>query len=199
MNNPSRYEKSSDQGSGTIFRTYPAIPSGNVGFALFFALMGLALASSGVGGKHGTSYGIVFFWLLVGGGLAFWSYKLDKRPKVHRKEYEFSVSKTAMTVDSVEIPLTAIDRLVMRNGMTNVVQASPGVLIGGTGLTGLAVVSSAAAMHTAAAAGAKIHQRHADICYEVTVESEGKARLLAAGLDETTAHGLMADIERAAQ
>jgi hypothetical protein len=137
----------------------------------------MILLLMGLGGGFGT---VLFFGSLA--ALAFWLGRRDGRPAPHRTVSRFRVSPQAIELQGRTFSKRDIHRLLLRNGKTShesslvIVPGQPG-----------AVSAAAREQHDA---------RVAQVCYGLTVEAGGKAYLLAGGMDETTAFGLLQEVTR---
>jgi hypothetical protein len=111
----------------------------------------------------------------------------DSRPRSHRRaSYVFRVSPTAIRWDGSTIGKEDIHRLVIKNARDKRVESSVVVTTPGTPTAAL-LTHIASERHDA-----KIR----DVCFSLDVEGGGKAHLLAGGMDETTAFGLLTDVSR---
>jgi len=122
------------------------------------------------------------FLLVAGGVLARWSRVHDFRPRPHRRERTFRVSPDAVESEARVFARDDIHRLIIKNGMT--------------GDRALQSWSAVPAVVTSTAVATNLEQRArtADICYSLELETDGKAYMLAGGMDETTANGLLHDV-----
>ena len=167
----SEYQKRQD-GSATIFTVTPGkVPKFTtmIGVGAFSVLLGLGTMS-------GVSGGIGFVMLLMGGFAAWYGWTRDIRPKEHRKPSTFRVTPAEIEANGTTFHKDNIHRLILRNGITDqeLLQVS---------------TTSAAAM-----AGMAYKARVGLIANALTVEAGGKSTVLAGGMDETTAYGLLADV-----
>lgn len=112
----------------------------------------------------------------------------------------FTASPAGLERAGTAIPIDRIHRLVMRNvfsGQT-VPYSNMGIIAGGTGLVGGAVIAAAASVNMATSAvnvaDAIDRKQAADVGYKLDVEFQGKALTLAGGMTETTAYGLMQEV-----
>jgi hypothetical protein len=170
-----QYNKSVN-GTTTRFAVTPAAKPG-LGCAgvVLFGLSGF-LAGMIVGSILGNTVGT-----LVGiGVLVYGMIKVDLRPKLHKQPASFEVSPDAIVAQGKRFARDDIHRLAVRNHYDR----SQDIVI--TGQT----------MPTGVAAGADIKHALRQVTYLLQLESGGRAHVLAAGMDETTAFGLLTDVRR---
>ncbi|MGA2076336.1 MAG: zinc ribbon domain-containing protein [Terriglobia bacterium] len=105
----------------------------------------------------------------------------------YRNKTSFEVTPAGITISGGEIPREGIHRLILRNHVSRTEQGS-------TPSSTFVVPQMAAAVF---AMGQKHRTKLARISWRLDVDARGKACTLAGGLDETTAYGLMSDVERA--
>lgn len=178
----SEYSKNS-QGGYEVFHVKPASPPkyiALIAFGAFLAFIGLVTMLGGGNGSGG------FFFLFIGGcALAWFGWTKDYRPRPHRQERTFRVSPEVVESDGNAFKRDDIHRLLIKNGMDNdrVLRSWRAV----------------PAVETSGANTANIQQRAktATICHSLELETGGKAYMLAGGMDETTANGLLHDVTRA--
>jgi hypothetical protein len=165
----SEYSKRSE-GGATVFTVTPA-SSPKFTFLLILGggIMLLGLLSMPVG--------IVF---LAMGGFAFWyGWTRDLRPKDHRAVSTFKVTPNAVEKDGRSFGKEEIHRLILRNGVTDQE-------------LGVQVMTTNANV----AAGMAHRANVARFANLLNVESGGKSHMLAGGMDETTAYGLLHDVSK---
>jgi hypothetical protein len=104
----------------------------------------------------------------------------------NRKKTSFEVTPAGITISGGEIHRDGIHRLILRNHISGAEQdqtSSSPVLVGG--MTAVA-----------GAVGRNYGKKLARVSWRLDVDARGQAYTLAGGLDETTAYGLMSDVER---
>ncbi len=160
----SEYTKHTE-GKATVFDVTPAAAPKFIFvlvIAVFFAVFGLATLKSEFG------------WvLLVIAALFAWLGWRDMRPKPHRGPSTFRVTADAIEAKGQTFPKDDIHRLLLRNGVTD------------------QELLDTYASSTGQKAGVAQRARMARVANGLTVEAGGKSTLLAGGLDETTAYGLL--------
>ena len=167
----SEYQKR-QEGSATIFTITPAkAPK----FTAIIVIGAICLLF-GFGMMGGGTSGAGFVMLLMGGFAAWYGWTRDIRPKEHRKPSTFRVTQAEIEANGITFHKDNIHRLILRNGITDqeLLQVS---------------TTSAAAM-----AGMAYKARVGLIANALTVEAGGKSTMLAGGMDETTAYGLLSDV-----
>ncbi|WP_337170159.1 hypothetical protein [Gemmatimonas aurantiaca] len=171
-----QYQKTAN-GSNVTFTVTPAgRPSLGCSGGLFYILLGF-LAGMLVGAVVNETVG-----MLVGVGVFAWCLlKVDFRPKLHRTPSSFVVSPDGITVKGMLYPAADIHHLAIRNHYD---RSQEIVLTGQTISTGTGM-------------GVDIKHALQQVTYLLQLEVGGKAHVLAAGLDETTARGLHTDVLRA--
>jgi hypothetical protein len=121
-------------------------------------------------------------FLLALGGFAVWyGLKRDIRPAGYKEPATFRVTPNTIEAGGRTFKTDDIHRLLIRNGITD--QEIP--------LEGVRMEVSAAA-----GAGMAYRARVSTIANGLTLESGGKSILLAGGMDETTAYGLLTDVSK---
>jgi hypothetical protein len=174
--NASEYHKR-QEGPATIFEVTPA-PHKKF---MFIVIMGgvlllIALASF-------TSMPIFSLIMMGFAGWAIWfGWVRDLRPAAHRNRSTFKVTGETIESNGQSFRKDDIHRLIIKNGITNDVKGIPGVLI---------PVSASTAM------GAAHRMQVALTANGLEVEAGGRGHVLAGGMDETTAFGLLSDVSRA--
>lgn len=119
----------------------------------------------------------IFGWLMGGGAIAYGLMR-DQRPKDHKAAMSFSV-----TPDSI----VSGGRITRKDDIHRLRIANPWFE-----RAGLDVYTT----NANAAAGMEHGMKLGELCYGLTVESAGKAHLLAGGMDRTTAFGLLSDASK---
>jgi hypothetical protein len=169
----SEYDKRPD-GNATVFTVTPA-SAPKFGYMLF---IGGVVTLIGLGGMAGSpGFGI---WFLAMGGFALWyGWSRDQRPKSHRVPSTFRVGSDFIESGGGQRFAKAdIHRLQLRNGISD--QELPGI--------------QSYTTNANAAAGMAQRAKLSLVANSLTVESGGKATMLAGGMDETTAYGLLHDV-----
>lgn len=171
----SEYHKR-QEGSATVFEVTPApqkkfmliVVLGGIGI-----LFGLGVFSS----EH-----LLGLLMLGGCGYAvYWAWTKDLRPPEYRSPSTFRVTPDAIESKGQTWRKADIHRLIIKNGITKSVATAPGVFV------------EVPAMMAAGAA----HRMQVSLTANgLEVESGGKAHVLAGGMDETTAFGLLTDVSR---
>lgn len=160
----SEYQKQVE-GNATVFHvTAAAAPK-------FVYLIVIGVVSLLFGLAVPGGFKIVF--LLLGGLLIAMGWMGDPRPKPHRHPSTFKVSPDAIQANGRTYQKDDIHRLLLRNGVTD------------KELLDEYVTSTGAKAHMAQRA------RAARVANGLTLEAGGKSTLLAGGMDETTAYGLL--------
>jgi hypothetical protein len=168
---PSEYTKRQD-GTATAFHVVPASAPKFTYLLLIggvVSLIGLVSIASG--------FGIVF--LLMGGFALWYGWTRDQRPKDHRAPMSFRVTPDQIDGSGRTFPKSDIHRLILKNGITdkelNIQQWTS---------------------NTNVAAGMAQRAKIAQVANSLNVETGGKSYLLAGGMDETTAYGLLHDVSK---
>ncbi len=171
----SEYKKH-EEGGATVFQVTPA-PQRKFWFAIIgggvMLLFGLATISS----EH-----VLGFLMLAGGGaIAWWGWTHDLRPAPHRHPSTFRVTPDSIESGGQTFRKAEIHRLIVKNGITHNVVGIPGVLV---------------PVSTPTAIGAAHRMEVSQTCNGLEVEAGGRGHVLAGGMDETTAFGLLTDVSR---
>ncbi len=119
----------------------------------------------------------IFGWLMGGGAIAYGLLR-DQRPKDHKAPMTFSVTPNAVISGGRTFGKDDIHRLKIANPWFD--------------RAGLDVYTD----NANAAAGMAHGMKLGELCYGLTVDTGGKAHLLAGGMDRTTAFGLLSDASR---
>ncbi len=162
----SAYNKSAN-GDQTVFTVTPASAPK---FWYLIVIGGLIF----LGGFLGLG---IFGWLMGGGAIAYGLLR-DQRPKDHKAPMTFTVTPTSVIAGGRTFDKEELHRLKIANPMFD--------------RAGLDVYTSNANEAAGMAHGMKL----GELCYGLTVESGGKAHLLAGGMDRTTAFGLLSDASK---
>lgn len=165
--------KKRQEGDATVFEVTPA-PAPKFTYLLIIGgvvgLLGLASLAGG--------FGVIF---LAMAAFCFWyGWFRDIRPKPHRNPATFRVTSTSVGVDGRTFQKEDIHRLILRNGITD------------QELAGIQITTT----NTNAAAGMAFRAQAARVANSLNVESGGKSTMLAGGMDETTAYGLLHDVSK---
>lgn len=136
----------------------------------------------GIGLVAGGTTGIVLL-ILIGGPIAYIALYKDWRPAEHRTPSTFSVSPTEIECKGRAFRKEDIHRLLIKNGMT-------------TSQVAHAVVASGRTSGSFAV-GLQYRERISAVTNALCLEAGGNAYPLAGGMSETTAFGLLTDVNRA--
>jgi hypothetical protein len=155
-----------------VFDVNPAPPP-KFWYILIFGgivgLIGLASITSG--------FGIV---LLAMAAFCFWyGWSRDLRPKPHRAKSSFRVTASEIQANGQTFKKADIHRLLLRNSITD-------QELNVTTYTDNPNAAAGMAFRAQSALGANA----------LTVEMGGRSTLLAGGMDETTAYGLLHDVSK---
>lgn len=171
----SEYRKRQD-GTATVFDVTPA-PQKKFWFILILGGLLLIMALSSIGSMP--------IFALIMAGLAAWAiwfaWFRDLRPPAHRVPSTFRVTADAIESNGQIFKGPDIHRLIVKNGITNDVAGIPGVMI---------------QVPTATAAGGAHRMQVALTANALELETGGRGYVLAGGMDETTAFGLLSDVSR---
>ncbi len=179
------------QGADFIITHAPG-QSGNGGF-ITLILLGTVLALAGLFNQS--------LMLFIVAALCFaLTYVIHLGNKRSPLGGNFTISSHEIIVGERRIPLNRIDGLYIRNAISEEKQSiDPAYLALGSAMAMRSdyATSSIGAMHVArAAVAAKRKRKAAATSWLVAVESGGRATTLASGLDDVTARGLVADVQR---
>ena len=111
----------------------------------------------------------------------WFGYFRDGRPQEHRSASSFRVSPTTIEANGRTFQKDDIHRLIIKNSVNKEVLASPNIVI---------------PVNTSTAMGVAHRARVATVANGLEVETGGKGYLLAGGMDQTTAFGLMTDVSK---
>lgn len=168
----SEYTKRADN-DGAVFEVVPASAPKFTYLLIVggvIGLIGLASIASG--------FGIVF---LAMAAFALWyGWKRDIRPKDHRNVSRFRVTPVAIEAGGRTFTKDEIHRLILKNGVTDQELLNVQVDLKNTNV----------------AAGVGHRARVARVANSLNVETGGKSFMLAGGMDETTAYGLLHDVSK---
>ncbi len=172
----SEYKKSVE-GGAIVFHVTPA-PQRKFWFVIIGGGVMLLFGLATYGSEH-----LLGFLMLGGGGAAlWWGWTHDLRPAAHRNPSTFRVTPDSIESGGRIFKKADIHRLIVKNGITQNVVGIPGVLV---------PVSTPTAMGAAHRAQVSLTSNGLE------VESGGRGHVLAGGMDETTAFGLLTDVSRA--
>lgn len=168
---PSEYTKRQD-GAATVFQVTPAS-------APKFTYLLIIGAVCTFGGLVSLSSGFGVFFLLMGGFALWYGWTRDQRPKDHKVPASFRVTAEQIEGGGRTFPKGDIHRLILKNGITdkelNIQQWTS---------------------NTNVAAGMAQRAKIGTVANSLNVETGGKSYLLAGGMDETTAYGLLHDVSK---
>lgn len=162
-----------DEGSAARFEVIPA----SAPISLPLVLMALVFAVATVGSRLAGSaiLGLIFVAFLAVLLLA------DNRGGSAAKVRRFRVGTDGIDTGEWQVRREDIHHLAIRNKFAGEVEV---------------VYDADRGISTGRALGLGLRKKLADVAYRVEVESGGKAHVLAAGLDEVTARGLVAEVGR---
>jgi hypothetical protein len=171
----SEYRKAPEGDTTTFTVTPGGVPKFGtmIGMGVVCTLIGLG----SMGGKDG-GFGLVF--LLMGGFSLWYGWSRDLRPKEHRRASTFRVSRQGIESNGRRFATEDIHRLLLRNSLTDQELGDVQIYNAGAG----------------AVAGMAYRARVSQMANALTLEAGGKSYLLAGGLDETTAYGLLHEVSR---
>jgi hypothetical protein len=142
-----------------------------IGMGIFCIVLGLGFMGSDGG------LGIVAF--LMGGFCLWYGWTRDIRPKGYKENASFRVTSDTIEANGRRFAKDDIHRLLVRNGISD---------------EELGMVQYD--MSAAQASGLAYRAKVGTIANALTLESGGKATILAGGLDGTTAFGLLSDVSK---
>jgi hypothetical protein len=170
-----RYQKR-QEGGATIFEVTPA-PMKKFMLIVILAGIGVLFGLAVISSEH-------FLGLLMVGGCGYavyWAWTHDLRPPEHRVASTFRVTPGTIEANGQTWNKADIHRLIIKNGITKNVATAPGVMV---------------EVPTMAAAGAAHRMQVSLTANGLEVEAGGRGTVLAGGMDETTAFGLLTDVSR---
>ncbi len=126
----------------------------------------------------GGLMGLGIFGFVMGGGAIAYGLLRDQRPKDHKAPMSFTVTPSTIVSGGRSFSKEELHRLKIANPLFD--------------RAGLDVYTDNANV----AAGMAHAMKLGELSYGLTVESGGKAHLLAGGMDRTTAFGLLADTSK---
>ncbi|HXS28933.1 MAG TPA: hypothetical protein VN730_14810 [Steroidobacteraceae bacterium] len=168
----SEYQKRTDGNQWVVFDVTPApVPK-----FMYLAVMG-AIAC-----VFGLLVGpIGWFTLLPVGVFGIWfGYVRDMRPPPHRTPSTFRVSPTSIEANGRSFGKDDIHRLIIKNGISNEV------------IPNIAIVNPS----TSSVLGAAYKMKVSRVTNSLELETGGRAHVLAGGMDQTTAFGLLHDVSK---
>jgi len=175
MMSGSEYQKR-QEGGATVFEVTPA-PQQRFMLIVILGGIGMLFGLAVIGSEH-----LLGLIMLGGCGYAvYWAWTNDLRPPEHRSPSTFRVTADAIESKGQTWRKADIHRLIVKNGITKSVATAPGVLV---------------EVPTMMAAGAAHRMQVSLTCNGLEVEAGGKGTVLAGGMDETTAFGLLTDVSR---
>jgi hypothetical protein len=171
---PTAEYKKRQEGSTTTFDVTAAKSpkfTTMIGMGVFCILIGLASLGSG-------GFGLIF--LAMGGFSLWYGWTRDIRPKGYKENASFRVTSDTIETNGRRFAKGDIHRLLIRNGISD------------------QEINSGAMYDVSAsqAAGLAYRARVGTIANALTLESGGKSTILAGGLDNTTAFGLLSDVSK---
>lgn len=167
----SEYQKAKS-GDVTVFTVTPA----QAPKFMFMVIFGAILFLGGLVSIASGGFAVIF--MAMGAFCLWYGWKRDQRPKPHQATSTFRVSPTGIEAEGRSVAASDIHRLILRNGITD-----QELNIGGN-------------YQITAAQGEGMARRAmlAKISNSLTAEAGGKAIFLAGGMDETTAYGLLREV-----
>ncbi len=168
---PSEYSKRQD-GAATVFDVTPASAPKFmylVIFGGFIGLLGLGMIASGFG----------IFMLAMAGFAIWYGWFRDQRPKDHKAPSTFRVTPDRIEANGRSFEKGDIHRLILKNGITDKELPVQQWTTNRNEMAGMA------------------HRANLSmVCNSLNVETGGKSYVLAGGMDETTAYGLLTDVSK---
>jgi len=168
---PSEYTKR-QEGTTTVFQVVPA----SAPKFTYLLIIGVVCA---FGGLVSIASGFGVFFLLMGGFALWYGWTRDQRPKDHKVPMSFRVTPEQIDASGRTFAKSDIHRLILKNGITdkelNIQQWTS---------------------NTNVAAGMAQRAKIAQVANSLNVETGGKSYMLAGGMDETTAYGLLTDVSK---
>lgn len=164
--------KRTESGGVTVFEVTPA-PAPKFWFAIIFGGF-CVLVGLGIGG------GWMVFWLPIGAFFLWLGWTRDLRRKGTRGPMSFKVTPDSIEASGQTFKKADIHRLILKNSIAD--EELPGI--------------SRSTTSTAGMAGMMFRAQASTIATTLNVETGGKSTVLAAGMDNTTAYGLLTDVSR---
>jgi hypothetical protein len=165
------------EGSATVFSVTPAAPPkfvAAIGAGAVAVVLGLGIVSD--------MQGLALVCFAMGGYAIWYGLKRDLRPKGYKEPATFRVTPDAIEANGRSFKKDDIHRILIRNGISDQeVQASGNIEMTVSG---------------AQAAGMMYRARVGTIANGLSVETGGKASIIAGGMDATTAFGLLTDVSK---
>jgi hypothetical protein len=187
------YSKTNIENKGVEFLTIPAEAPKRFG-CFFSGAMLIAFAGFIAFNKNPDVSSLTGFAMFIASAgvvtlLFTWQ---DGRPASHKMTRRVHIYEDSIEIPNKIIEKDEIDRFVIRNGITKDVPTNNLSII--MALNG----NQSAALGNEISNSIKLDRQNKleKICYSVEVESGGKAYILAAGMDETTAFAVLKDIGR---
>lgn len=169
-NKASEYTKR-QEGATTVFEVIPAAAPKFVYLLIIGAVVGLIglgmIASGGI------------FMILMAAFAIWYGWFRDQRPKDHRLPSSFRVTADQIESNGRTFKKAEIHRLILKNGITD--KELP-VQQWTTNRNEMAGMAHRAKLST--------------VANSLNVETGGKSHMLAGGMDETTAYGLLTDVSK---
>lgn len=165
----SEYRKR-QEGDATVFDVTPA-PTPKFWFLIIFG--GVVL----LGGLLAMPGGLAF--VLMGGFALWYGWTRDLRPKATRRPASFRVKPDQIEADGQVFRKDDIHRILLKNSITD--KELP-----------MEVYTT----NTNQAAGMAFRAQTSMIANTLNVEMGGKSTVIAGGMDDTTAYGLLTDVSR---
>jgi len=147
----------------------------------FIAAIGAGVVGILVGlGAMNDIPGMAFLIMALGAYAIWYGLRRDIRPKGYKEKSTFRVSPTSVEAAGRTFNKDDIHRLLIRNGISDQeVSANVQMTVSG-----------------AAAAGMAYRAKVGTIANALTLETGGKSTILAGGMDQTTAFGLLMDVSK---
>lgn len=165
------------EGGATVFNVTPATPPkfvAAIGAGAVAVVLGLGIISD--------MQGMAIFIMALGGYAIWYGLKRDLRPKGYKESVTFRVTPETIEAAGKTFKKEDIHRILIRNGISDQeVSASGNIEMTVSG---------------AQAAGMMYRARVGAIANGLSVETGGKATIIAGGMDATTAFGLLTDVSR---
>jgi len=170
----SEYQKR-QEGEATVFEVTPAkapklmLPLvGGIGFTIF----GYFFYDAEIG----------FFFFYAGIVFIVLAWFLDWRPRAHKKKSTFRVTPNVIEAKGRTFNKDDIHRLIIKNGVSHKIAGASNILTTDK-LTNVTIAANSAYL-----------EKLSRVANSLDLETGGKAYMLAGGMDETTAFGLLKDV-----